>query len=36
MRTLEMTPAGDPAESILEMGAYMQITPALKFKLGYG
>ena len=31
-----MTPAGDPSKSILEMGAYMQITPALHFKLGYG
>ena len=31
-----MTPAGDESKSILEMGAYMQITPALKFKLGYG
>jgi SAM-dependent methyltransferase len=31
-----MTPAGDESKSILEMGAYMQITPALKFQLGYG
>jgi glycosyltransferase involved in cell wall biosynthesis/SAM-dependent methyltransferase len=36
VRTLEMTPAGDASKSILEMGAYMQITPALKYKLGYG
>ncbi|MDP9169997.1 MAG: methyltransferase domain-containing protein, partial [Acidobacteriota bacterium] len=36
VHTLEITPAGDPSKSILEMGAYMQITPALKFKLGYG
>jgi glycosyltransferase involved in cell wall biosynthesis/SAM-dependent methyltransferase len=36
VRTLEMTPAGDESKSILEMGAYMQITPALKFQLGYG
>ncbi len=36
VHTLEMTPSGDPSKSILEMGAYMQITPALKFKLGYG
>ncbi|HWE50223.1 MAG TPA: glycosyltransferase [Bryobacteraceae bacterium] len=36
IHTLEMAPAGDPSKSILEMGAYMQITPALKFKLGYG
>jgi SAM-dependent methyltransferase len=35
-QTLEMTPPGDPSKSILEMGAYMQITPALKFHLGYG
>ncbi|HEV3309645.1 MAG TPA: methyltransferase domain-containing protein, partial [Chloroflexota bacterium] len=35
-RTLEMTPAGDESKAILEMGAYMQITPALKFQLGYG
>ncbi|HVW86256.1 MAG TPA: glycosyltransferase, partial [Bryobacteraceae bacterium] len=36
VHTLEITPAGDGSKSILEMGAYMQITPALKFKLGYG
>jgi glycosyltransferase involved in cell wall biosynthesis/SAM-dependent methyltransferase len=36
VRTLEMTPAGDESKAILEMGAYMQITPALKFQLGYG
>ncbi len=36
MQTLAMTPAGDASKSILEMGAYMQITPALKFSLGYG
>jgi glycosyltransferase involved in cell wall biosynthesis/SAM-dependent methyltransferase len=36
VHTLEMTPAGDPSKSILEMGAYMQITPALKFRLNYG
>lgn len=36
VHTLEMTPAGDPSKSILEMGAYMQITPSLKFQLGYG
>jgi glycosyltransferase involved in cell wall biosynthesis/SAM-dependent methyltransferase len=36
VKTLEMTPAGDPSKSILEMGAYMQITPALKFQLCYG
>ncbi len=36
VRTLEMTPAGDPSKAVLEMGAYMQITPALHYKLGYG
>ena len=35
-KTLEITPPGDASQSILEMGAYLQITPALKFKLGYG
>jgi len=36
VRTLEMTPAGDESKAVLEMGAYMQITPALHYKLGYG
>ncbi len=36
VKTLEMTPAGDGSKAILEMGAYMQITPALKFELCYG
>jgi SAM-dependent methyltransferase len=36
LHTLEITPPGDESKSILEMGAYMQITPALRFKLGYG
>lgn len=36
VRTLEITPAGSEGDRILEMGAYMQITPALKTKLGYG
>ncbi|MDE3195797.1 MAG: methyltransferase domain-containing protein, partial [Acidobacteriota bacterium] len=36
VHTLEITPPGDASKSILEMGAYMQITPALKFQLGYG
>lgn len=35
-RTLELTPPGAPEKSILEMGAYLHITPALKLKLGYG
>jgi glycosyltransferase involved in cell wall biosynthesis/SAM-dependent methyltransferase len=34
-KTLELTPRGGPGQSILEMGAYMQITPALHFDLGY-
>jgi glycosyltransferase involved in cell wall biosynthesis/SAM-dependent methyltransferase len=36
VHTLEMTPAGGESKAILEMGAYMQITPALRFQLGYG
>jgi SAM-dependent methyltransferase len=36
VRTLEITPHGTSADRILEMGAYMQITPALQTKLGYG
>ena len=36
VKTLEMTPPGGPEDSALEMGAYMHITPALKYKLGYG
>lgn len=36
VHTLEITPRGDASKSILEMGAYMQITAALKFELGYG
>ncbi len=35
-RTLEITPPGGPGRRILEMGAYMQITPALRTRLGYG
>lgn len=35
-RTLEITPPGGPADWVLEMGAYLQITPALHKKLGYG
>lgn len=34
--TLEITPPGDESKSVLEMGAYIQITPALKYKLNYG
>jgi glycosyltransferase involved in cell wall biosynthesis len=36
VRTLEITPAGGPEDRILEMGAYLQVTPALHNKLGYG
>jgi glycosyltransferase involved in cell wall biosynthesis/SAM-dependent methyltransferase len=35
-KTLEIIPPGDASQSILEMGAYLQITPALREKLGYG
>jgi hypothetical protein len=35
-RTLEMVPPGTAEDRILEMGAYLQITPALRSKLGYG
>lgn len=35
-RTLAITPPGGPGDSVLEMGAYLQITPALHTKLGYG
>lgn len=35
-KTLAITPPGGPGDSVLEMGAYLQITPALKSKLGYG
>ena len=36
VHTLEITPRGDESKSVLEMGAYMQITAPLKFQLGYG
>lgn len=36
VKTLEITPPGGPSDRILEMGAYLQITPALHTKLGYG
>ncbi len=35
-KTLAITPPGSADDRILEMGAYLQITPALKNKLGYG
>jgi glycosyltransferase involved in cell wall biosynthesis/SAM-dependent methyltransferase len=36
LKTLEMIPPGGPGDRILEMGAYLQITPALRSRLGYG
>jgi glycosyltransferase involved in cell wall biosynthesis/SAM-dependent methyltransferase len=36
VRTLDMTPVGGPEDRVLEMGAYLQVTPALRNKLGYG
>jgi glycosyltransferase involved in cell wall biosynthesis len=35
-KTLAITPPGTESDRILEMGAYLQITPALHTKLGYG
>jgi len=35
-KTLAITPPGTESDRILEMGAYLQITPALRSKLGYG
>jgi glycosyltransferase involved in cell wall biosynthesis/SAM-dependent methyltransferase len=35
-KTLEITPPGGPDDRILEMGSYLQITPALQTRLGYG
>lgn len=35
-KTLDIVPPGAADKSILEMGAYLQITPALRTKLGYG
>lgn len=34
--TLNITPMGGPDDRILEMGAYMHMTPALRGRLGYG
>ncbi len=36
VKTLSITPKGASYKSVLEMGAYMQITPALAKKLDYG
>ncbi len=35
-KTLAITPPGGPEDRILEMGSYLQITPLLKSRLGYG
>ena len=35
-KTLGMVPPGGAHDRILEMGAYLQMTPALRGKLGYG
>lgn len=35
-RTLQITPPGGPNDRILELGSYLQITPALQKRLGYG
>lgn len=36
VRTLSITPPGSASDRVLEMGAYMQITPLLRTRLGYG
>ncbi len=36
LKTLEITPRGAAGDRVLEMGAYLQITPALRSVLGYG
>jgi SAM-dependent methyltransferase len=35
-KTLAITPPGAAADRILEMGAYLQMTPLLRSRLGYG
>ena len=35
-KTLQVTPPGSTGDRVLEMGAYLQITPSLKTRLGYG
>lgn len=35
-KTLAITPRGKVGDRVLEMGAYLQMTPALKSQLGYG
>jgi glycosyltransferase involved in cell wall biosynthesis len=36
LRTLQLTPRGHSSDRLLEMGCYLQITPALRNLLGYG
>jgi SAM-dependent methyltransferase len=36
IRTLQLTPEGTASDRILEMGCYLQLTPALRNVLGYG
>ncbi len=36
VQTLEYTPRGTAGERVLEMGAYMHITPTLQYQMGYG
>jgi len=36
LRTLEITPPGTKDDALLEMGAYLNVTPAFKTRLGYG
>lgn len=36
VKTLSIIPPGGPQDRVLEMGAYLQMTPPLKTKLGYG
>lgn len=36
IHTLALTPAAGPRDRVLEMGCYLQITPALRDLLGYG
>ena len=36
VRTLQRAPTGGKQDRILEMGCYMQVTPALRHLLGYG
>jgi glycosyltransferase involved in cell wall biosynthesis/SAM-dependent methyltransferase len=35
-KTLAIIPKGGPGDRILEMGAYLQLTPSLRTRLGYG